>query len=132
MKRTTLLMISACLLSGAVSFVPAHHAYAQLQVAQAAPDNTGRNVRDSEGSTLTPMDQSENEADVTLTQQIRKAVMEDDTLSMTAKNIKIITVNGVVTLRGPVDNEQERNRIVAKAEQLAGAKKVDSQLEVKK
>jgi hyperosmotically inducible protein len=132
MKRTTLLMISACLLGGAVSFVPAHHAHAQLQVAQAAPDNTGRNVRDSGGSTLTPMDQSENEADVTLTQRIRQAVMDDDTLSMTAKNIKIITVNGVVTLRGPVDSEQERNRIVAKAEQLAGAKKVDSQLEVKK
>jgi hyperosmotically inducible protein len=132
MKRTTLLIISACMLGGAVSIVPSHHAHAQLRVAQAAPDNTGRNVRDTEGSTLTPMDQSEKEADVTLTQRIRQAVMDDDTLSMTAKNIKIITVNGVVTLRGPVDNEQERTRIVAKAEQLAGTKKVDNQLEVKK
>jgi osmotically-inducible protein OsmY len=101
-------------------------------MAQAAPDNTGRNERDSGGGTLTPMDQSENEADVTLTQQIRQAVVDDDALSTTAKNIKIITVDGVVTLRGPVDSEQERTRIVAKAEQLAGAKKVNNQLEVKK
>jgi osmotically-inducible protein OsmY len=119
------------MLGGAVSIVPPQDTHAQLRVAQTAPDNTGRNVRDSGGGTLTPMDQSEKEADVTLTQQIRKAVVDDDTLSTTAKNIKIVTVDGVVTLRGPVDNEQERTRIVAKAEQLAGAKNVKNQLEVK-
>jgi hyperosmotically inducible protein len=132
MRRTTVLLVSACMLGGAVSIVPPQNANAQLRVAQAAPDNTGRNVRDSGDDTLTPMDQSENEADVTLTQKIRQAVTDDDTLSMNAKNIKIITVDGIVTLRGPVDNQQERNRIVAKAEQLAGTKNVNNQLEVKK
>jgi hypothetical protein len=79
--------------------------------AQTAPDNTGRNVRDRGGATLTPGDQSESEADRTLTQQIRKAVVADDSLSTMAKNIKIITVDGIVTLRGPVQSPQEREAI---------------------
>jgi hyperosmotically inducible protein len=99
--------------------------------AQTAPDNTGRNIRDRGGATLTPGDQSESEADRTLTQQIRKAVVADDSLSTTAKNIKIITVDGVVTLRGPVQNPREKEIIAAKAQQIAGVDKIDNQLEVK-
>lgn len=95
-----------------------------------APDNTGRNVRDRSGETLTPGDQSENEADRTLTQRVRQAVVADDTLSTTAHNIKIITINGVVTLRGPVNSAQEKTNIDAKAKQIAGATKVDNQLEI--
>jgi len=98
--------------------------------AQTAPDNTGLNVRDRSGATLTPGDQSENKADVTLTQQIRQAVVADKSLSTTAKNIKIITNNGVVTLRGPVNSPQEKETIEAKAQGIAGMNKVDSQLEV--
>src|SRR5712691_4981551 len=71
--------------------------------AQTAPDNTGRNVRDRSGDTVTPGDQSNNKADLNLTQQIRKALMADKSLSTNAKNIKIITNNGAVTLRGPVN-----------------------------
>jgi hypothetical protein len=67
-------------------------------------DNTGKNVRDRDSNNLTPLDQSESESDRTITQEIRKAVMADDSLSTNAKNIKIITINGVVTLRGPVLN----------------------------
>jgi hyperosmotically inducible protein len=93
-------------------------------------DNTGRNVRDRDGDTLTSGDQSETEADRELTQKIRQSVMEDDSLSMTAHNVKIITVNGMVTLRGPVKNAQERQAIAAKAVQIAGAKNVNNQLEV--
>jgi osmotically-inducible protein OsmY len=96
-----------------------------------APDNTGRNVRDRNDATLTPGDQSESETDRTMTQQIRQAVVADDALSTTAKNVKIITINGVVTLRGPVNTSQEQAAIVAKAQQAAGADKVDNQLEVK-
>jgi osmotically-inducible protein OsmY len=96
-----------------------------------APDNTGRNVRDRGGATLTPGDQSESKADRTLTQQIRKAVVADKSLSTTAKNIKIITINGVVTLRGPVKNLQEKETIAAKAQQVAGVTNIDNQLEVK-
>jgi hyperosmotically inducible periplasmic protein len=97
---------------------------------QTAPDNTGKNVRDRGGDTLTAGDQSENEADRTLTQRIRQAVVDDDSLSTSAKNIKIITVNGMVTLRGPVNSEAEKAAIAAKAQQLAGANKVDNQLEI--
>jgi hyperosmotically inducible periplasmic protein len=99
--------------------------------AQTAPDNTGRNVRDRGNATLTPGDQSESQADRTLTQQVRKAVVADKSLSTMAKNIKIITVNGVVTLRGPVKNPHEKEAIEAKAQQIAGINNVDNQLEVK-
>jgi osmotically-inducible protein OsmY len=105
-------------------------AQTQAPPAQTAPDNTGRNVRDRGGATLTPGDQSETEADRTLTQRIRQAVVADDALSMTAKNVKIITVNGVVTLRGPVKTIEEKRTIEATAQQIAGADKVDSQLEI--
>ena len=97
---------------------------------QTAPDNTGSNVRDRSGKTLTPDDQSESEADRTLTQQVRQAVVADDSLSTNAHNVKIITSHGVVTLRGPVNSAQEKANIDAKAQQIAGATKVNNHLEV--
>ena len=97
---------------------------------QTAPDNTGRNVRDRGGDTVTPGDQSNNKADLNLTQQIRKAIMADKSLSTNAKNVKIITANGVVTLRGPVNTPQEKAAIEAKAQGIAGTNNVDSQLEI--
>lgn len=97
---------------------------------QTAPDNTGRNVRDRGGDTVTPGDQSNNKMDLNLTQQIRKAIVADKSLSTNAKNVKIITNNGVVTLRGPVNNPQEKATIEAKAQNIAGANNVDSQLEI--
>jgi osmotically-inducible protein OsmY len=97
---------------------------------QTAPDNTGRNVRDRGGDTITPGDQSNDKADLHLTQQIRKAIMADASLSTNAKNVKIITANGIVTLRGPVDTLQEKATIEAKAQNIAGVNNVDSQLEV--
>jgi hyperosmotically inducible periplasmic protein len=99
--------------------------------AQTAPDNTGRNARDRGGATMTPGNQSESEANRTVTQQIRKAVVADKSLSTMAKNIKIITANGVVTLRGPVQSPHEKEVIAAKAQQFAGMNKIDNQLEVK-
>jgi hyperosmotically inducible protein len=94
------------------------------------PDNTGRNVRDRGGETKTPGDQSESEADRTITQHIRQALTADDSLSSNAKNVKIITNDGTVTLRGPVKSEKEKSDIEAKAKQVAGVKQVDNQLEV--
>jgi osmotically-inducible protein OsmY len=105
--------------------------YAGIAYPQTAPDNTGRNVRDRGGATLTPGDQSESEADRTVTQQIRRAVVADDSLSTIAKNVKIITTDGVVTLRGPVQSPHEKAAIEAKARQFAGINQVDNQLEVK-
>jgi hyperosmotically inducible periplasmic protein len=92
-------------------------------------DDTGRNVRDRDARTLTPMDQSSDAGDVEITRRIRKALMADDTLSTTAKNIKIITVNGTATLRGPVETAGERLRILNKANTVAHGHVVN-QLEV--
>ena len=90
------------------------------------------NQRDRSSDALTPMDQGTSEADRHTTQQIRQAVMRDKTLSFTAKNVKIITINGKVTLRGPVKNEAERSAIEAAARGVAGGSQVDSQLEISK
>jgi osmotically-inducible protein OsmY len=95
-------------------------------------DNTEKNERDRNGTTLTPLDQSESEADRNITQEIRKQVVADDALSMNAKNVKIITANGVATLRGPVKSEQERASIARIASQVAGVQRVDNQLEIAK
>jgi hyperosmotically inducible periplasmic protein len=100
------------------------------QTAAVEPDNSGRNVRDADGATKTPGDQSESEADRTITQNVRQAVTADDSISTNGKNVKIITVDGTVTLRGPVKSEQEKTNIAAKAQQIAGVKKVDNQLEI--
>jgi len=93
-------------------------------------DNTKTNKRDRDTSTLTPLDQGENEADLTITQKVRAEVIKDDTLSTTAKNVKIITVNRVVTLRGPVGTDKERRDIGALAQRVAGIERVDNQLEI--
>ena len=93
------------------------------------PDNTGRNVRDRDDRLPTSGDQSESEHDRQLTQKIRQAIVEDDSLSTSAHNVKIITIDGVVTLRGPVKNSEERNAIGAMAVKIAGASKVKNQLE---
>jgi osmotically-inducible protein OsmY len=130
MKKTMLLFSLALLVLGGYASSVHSLEMAQAPAAQTAPDNTGRNVRDRSGTTLTPGDQSESEADRTLTQRIRQAVVADEALSTTAKNVKIITINGVVTLRGPVKNPQEKVMVEAKARQIAGAEKVDSQLEI--
>lgn len=95
-------------------------------------DNTGRNARDADGTTLTPMDQGETEADRTITQQIRKAVVDHDQLSTNAKNVKIITNNGVVTLRGPVKSPEEKAAIATVAQKTGGVKRVDNQLEIER
>ena len=94
-------------------------------------DNTGKNERDRDRKTLTPGDQSGQPADRKLTQSIRQAVMKDKSLTMTAKNVKIITANGKVTLRGPVNSAEEKTKIHDHAKMAAGTVPVDNQLEVK-
>ena len=95
-----------------------------------AADNSSRNARDRDGATKTAGDQSENEADRALTQKIRQAITSDDGLSTNGQNVKIITSDGKVTLRGPVKSAKEKADIAAKATQIAGVKQVDNQLEV--
>jgi hyperosmotically inducible protein len=96
-----------------------------------AADNTARNERDRSGETKTSGDQSESSADVNTTAAIRRAIVHDDSLSMMAKNVKIITENGVVTLRGPVKDAAEKAKIAKLAKTHAGNAKVEDHLEVK-
>lgn len=95
-------------------------------------DNTRVNERDADEAALTPMDQGNSKEDLRITKAIRQAVVADDALSFTAKNVKIITLNGKVTLRGPVNSDGERTKIEAMARRVAGATHVDNQLEVKR
>jgi osmotically-inducible protein OsmY len=95
-------------------------------------DNTQRNERDRDSSAITPIDQGNNESDLKITQQIRQAVMSDKSLSFNAKNAKIITVNGKVTLRGTVATDGERTAIGNAAARVVGPTQVDNLLEVKK
>ncbi len=92
-------------------------------------DNTGQNARDRNPRSLTAEDQSESPKDLQITRQLRQSLMGDSTLSFTAKNIKIITVEGQVTLKGPVKKSQEKMTIQKKAEAIAGATKVVNLLE---
>jgi hyperosmotically inducible periplasmic protein len=93
-------------------------------------DNTAVNVRDRDSAQKTPINQNENQQDVSITANIRKKVVDDDTLSVNAQNVKIITRNGHVTLRGPVKSDDEKKKIEAIATQIAGAGNTDNQLEV--
>ena len=93
-------------------------------------DNTGRNVRDRDDRAKTPMDQGGSEGDRTITAEIRKQITDSDALSMNAKNVKIITQDGVVTLRGPVKTAQEKTTVAGIARKASGVKRVEDQLEV--
>jgi hyperosmotically inducible protein len=94
-------------------------------------DNTKRNSTEENKNTDTAEKQSNNKDDLALTQKIRQEVMKNGSLSMNAKNIKIIVREGKLMLRGPVDSQQEKDTIGTKAGEIAGKNKVDNQLEVK-
>ena len=98
---------------------------------KAEPDNTATNERDRSGETKTSGDQSNSSADLKITQTIRQALMKDSELSMTAKNIKIITANGQVTLRGPVKTALEKAKVNQLAKSAAGGARIDAQLDIK-
>jgi osmotically-inducible protein OsmY len=95
-----------------------------------AQDNTGTNARDRNAASVTPMSQGNDMADIQTTANVRKALMADDTLSTNAKNVKVVTANGTLTLRGPVNTAAEKQTIEAKARSLAGANTVDDQIDV--
>jgi len=98
---------------------------------KAKSDNTATNQRDRSGETKTSGDQANSSADLKTTQAIRQALMKDGELSTTAKNIKVITANGHVTLRGPVKTAQEKSKIDQLAKSAAGGAQIDNQLDVK-
>jgi hyperosmotically inducible protein len=94
-------------------------------------DNSAKNERDRDHKTLTSGDQSERPENRQLTQTIRQAIMKDRSLTTTAKNVKIITTDGKVTLRGPVNTAEEKMKIHDLAKTAAGQVPVNDQLEIK-
>jgi hyperosmotically inducible protein len=96
-----------------------------------APDNTKVNQRDRNSAEPTADQQKENRPDRDITRDIRRSIMQDKSLSTYAHNVKIVSQNGTVTLRGPVRSEDEKAAVEAKAAGIAGRDKVTSQLEVK-
>jgi len=94
-------------------------------------DNTARNVRDRNSSSLTPLDQGDNQADLDTTAQIRKEIIAGKSMSLNARNVKIITKNGQVSLRGPVNTAEEKRLIGDIAGRVVRSENVDNQLEVK-
>ena len=94
-------------------------------------DNTKTNQRDKNKAEPTADQQKENQSDRELTQQIRRAIVQDKSLSTYAHNVKIISEDGMVTLKGPVRSADEKTTVETKAAEVAGKDKVTSQLEVK-
>jgi hyperosmotically inducible protein len=113
------LFLSASLVTGAVQ-----------QDQQPAPDNSKTNQGDASKGAVTAEQQKMNPADRNTTKQIRSAIFKDKSLSTYAHNIKIITQDGKVTLKGPVRTEEEKAGIAAKAAAVVGAENVTNQLEV--
>lgn len=97
----------------------------------AAPDNTRVNRRDRNANTPTADRQQNARPDREVTKQIRDAIIADKALSTYAHNVKVITQNGQVTLRGPVRSEEEKRAIEGKAAEIAGEGNVVSDLTVK-
>jgi hyperosmotically inducible protein len=94
------------------------------------PDNTKANQRDRQPGEVTADQQKENATDRGLTKRIRRAIMEDKSLSTYAHNIKIISQNGMVTLKGPVRSDDEKRAVEAKAIEIAGKDNVKSEIAV--
>lgn len=130
MKRTLvvlqrlLLLVGSLALSASLMAMPATQ---NQDNPQTAPDNTKRN---KDQTSPTADQQKVNPSDRVTTQKIRKAIHDDASLSTYAHNIKIITQDGKVTLRGPVRSEEEKNNLEAKAAAVAGKENVSDQLEI--
>ena len=98
-----------------------------VSLAQQA-DNTKINERDRSPDELTAGQQSETKEDREMTQNIRKAIIDDKSLSINARNVKVITIHGMVTLKGPVTSEEEKRTIEAIAGRVAGKDKITSEI----
>jgi hyperosmotically inducible protein len=106
-------------------------AFGLTAVAQ-EPDNTKTNKQDREAGAPTADQQKNNVADRGLTKRIRQSIMSDKSLSTYAHNVKVISQNGLVTLKGPVRSEDEKSAIEAKAMEVVGDKtKISNQMSVK-
>lgn len=94
-------------------------------------DNTKINQRDRHAEHATPMDQSNDPADIDLAAKVRAAIVSDDSLSMSAHNLKLLAAKGVVTLRGPVKDAAEKARVERVVRTVVGVSQVENQLDIK-
>lgn len=127
--QTKKMFRTACLGTGIAVFglVAAAAQPATFAATRQDPDNTANNKDQSP----TADNQKENPADRELAKKIRQAITSDKSLSTSAHNVKIIVQNGMVTLKGPVQSEDEKKTIEARATEIAGAGKVQNDLTVK-
>ncbi|MGH7846522.1 MAG: BON domain-containing protein [Candidatus Binatia bacterium] len=119
------------LLSFYVFFTPSGIYQADTAPQTVLAASTKETPSGTEKTLPTASDQSENEADRKITQQVRQAVTKDDSLSTSAQNVTIVTQNGKVTLRGTVKSQGEKQKIADKAQQVSGVKNVDNQITIK-
>lgn len=98
--------------------------------AQTAPDNTKANQTDPSNRQMTADSQKENETDRGLAQRIRKSIVADKGLSTYAHNVKIVAINGQVTLNGVVRSDEERAKVASLAVEVAGKQNVVNDLKV--
>ena len=128
--RTTLrTLLCAGLLLGSVALVQAQEPGSQP--ASSAADNSKMNQRDQNKNEPTADQQKTNRTDQDITRQIRQSIVADKSLSTYAHNVKIITQNGQVTLKGPVRSEDEKQAIASKATAVAGENNVTDDLSIK-
>ncbi|MBL7543298.1 MAG: BON domain-containing protein [Bdellovibrionaceae bacterium] len=99
-------------------------------LAATQPDNTELNKRDQRGRELTADKHGTSEKDIKISAELRQAVVNDKSLSTYAQNIKIITVNGEVTLKGPVKSVQEQRALLSKAKAVGGVAKVHNNTQI--
>lgn len=126
MKLTTATVILTAVFAATVG---CRKTEAEKTTEPVAADNTQNNERDKSG-TLLPTDQSETAADRDITAKVRQDVVSDGKLGMKAKNVKIITRDGHVTLRGVVEKPAERELVASHAMNAPGVRGVDNQLEI--
>jgi len=121
----------ACLLAATVGYtVPASAKESKESGKESVTnaDNTKMNKQHSKE--MTADQQGQSKADLKLTQKIRKAIIKDKSLSQYAHNVKIITRDGAVTLKGPVRSEKERKAVEKAATTVAGKGNVANELEI--
>ena len=124
MRKALLVFGVLLLMAGPVFSVSAQ------QEKQPAPDHTKTNQGDTIKNATTADQQKMNPADRETTKKIRSALVDDKSLSTYAHNVKIITTDRMVTLKGPVRSEDEQSAIEAKARQIAGDSNVTNNLTV--
>ena len=110
-----------------VGFVPT---WSQDATPQPSGDNSKVNQRDQNGSEPTADQQKNNRSDLEITKEIRKSLIGDKSLSTYAHNVKVITQNGKVTLKGPVRSEEEKATVLSKAAQVAGQDNINDDISV--